>query len=343
MILKFPYTIHQLKKEFPEIFAAEDGEKKLYFAVRLVLHSHSIRRYRNKKQNRKQISQRPEPRTTRSQKSNEQDQISESNQRSVVCDQTLLSCFVIDIRLWKKLGSESKLLVVQMPQQSISQILSQSKELRAECDSLENNPGISRSVSQTLPWSNKCAITDARPEVTPSNYTVYDPKQYHAIHGFLQASMPPTTHLMDAFINFGCINADFLLAISSWPSEKIRGVLDQLPPGPDGKQITEMDKFILQYHFKEYYAQLWIWKEKSLKVCTVQNCNCMTTRGFTYYALVLVPFDWMVTFCANMYLIVKQSMYKLIYQNSDWLYFEFFILVSGNFIFNASFPFSVVP
>ena len=63
------------------------------------------------------------------------------------------------------------------------------------------------------------------------------------------------THLMDAFIDFGCINADFLLTISSWSSEKIRDVLDQLSLGP-GRQITEMDKFILEHHFKEYFTKL---------------------------------------------------------------------------------------
>ena len=62
------------------------------------------------------------------------------------------------------------------------------------------------------------------------------------------------THLMDAFINFGCVNAEFLLAISSWPIEKIQGVLDQLSL-PDGKELTEMEKFILQDHFKEYFSQ----------------------------------------------------------------------------------------
>ena len=82
--------------------------------------------------------------------------------------------------------------------------------------------------------------------------TIHDPNQYRDIHNFLEASLPPMTHLMDAFIDFGCINADFLLTISSWSIEKIRDVLDQLS---NGKQITEMDKFILENHFKEYFTQ----------------------------------------------------------------------------------------
>jgi hypothetical protein len=85
--------------------------------------------------------------------------------------------------------------------------------------------------------------------------TINDPNQYRDIHNFLGTSTPPMTHLMDAFINFGCINADFLLAISSWSSERIREVLDQLSLGPNDRQITEMDKFILENHFKEYFTQ----------------------------------------------------------------------------------------
>ena len=62
------------------------------------------------------------------------------------------------------------------------------------------------------------------------------------------------SHLMDAFVDFGCINTDFLLVISSWSVERIRYVLDQLLPGHDGKKLTEMEKFILQEHFKGYFA-----------------------------------------------------------------------------------------
>jgi hypothetical protein len=84
--------------------------------------------------------------------------------------------------------------------------------------------------------------------------TNYHPDQYRPIHDFLEASMPPMIHLMDAFIEFGCINADFLLAISSWSSEKIKYALDKFPAGRDGRKMTEMEKFILQNHFKEYFT-----------------------------------------------------------------------------------------
>jgi hypothetical protein len=103
-------------------------------------------------------------------------------------------------------------------------------------------------ASQILPRSNKSSM-NIKPDMT---YKIHNPNEYHDIHSFLEASMPPMTHLFDAFINFGCINTDFLLAVSRWSSENIRDFLDQLSLGPNGRQITEMEKFVLQNHFEDY-------------------------------------------------------------------------------------------
>lgn len=173
--------IHQLKEQFPEIFAAEESDKRLYFVGRMVLHDHASRRSQIKRQKKEaQRHRNMVPRKTRTQRNHQQ---------------------------------EDGDIQVQEPR------------------NLNHHP-------------------------PPLPLPPHDPNQYQAIHGFLQASKPPMTHLMDVFVNFGCINTDFLLAISSWSSERIRGLLDRLPPGPDGKKVTEMDKFILQNHIKEYFAQL---------------------------------------------------------------------------------------
>jgi len=95
-----------------------------------------------------------------------------------------------------------------------------------------------------------------KPDTTPpTTRTLHDPNQYRDIHNFLGASIPPLTHLMDTFIDFGCTNADFLLAISSWSSERIREALEQLSLGHHDRRFTDMEKFILENHFKEYFAQ----------------------------------------------------------------------------------------
>jgi hypothetical protein len=125
-----------------------------------------------------------------------------------------------------------------MPQ-SVS--LSQLKNSRVE----QNDHGMPEPASPPS-QSNETS----KPEITN---TIHDPNRYRDIHSFLESSIPPMTHLMDAFIDFGCINADYLLAISSWSFESIRNALNQLSLG--GRQITEMEKFVLEYHFKEYFTQ----------------------------------------------------------------------------------------
>ena len=136
-----------------------------------------------------------------------------------------------------------------MSVEPVSHILSQSKELRAGSE--RENPEIPKSASQTLPRSNESSMS-TKSEIT---YKKHDPNQYHDINKFLETTMPPMTYLLDAFIDFGCVNADFLRAISSWSFEAIRGVLDGLSLGPDGRRLTEMEIFILQNHFKEYFTQ----------------------------------------------------------------------------------------
>ena len=174
---------------YPEIFATEESEKRLYYVIRLVLLLHGTRRSNF----RKLVQPHPPPsrRSPHKPKKNQQNKVANQN-----------------------VAPES--------------------------------------ASRTLPRSNESLI-GFDPDII---CTTHDPKQYRDIHNFLEASIPPMTHLMDAFIDFGCINADFLLTISSWSNERIRDVLDQLSLGLNGKQISEMDKFILEYHFKEHFANL---------------------------------------------------------------------------------------
>ena len=136
-----------------------------------------------------------------------------------------------------------------MSVEPVSHILSQSKELRAGSE--RDNPGVPKSASQTFPRSNESS-TGTKSEIT---HKKHDPNQYKEINDFLKITIPPMTHLLDAFIDFGCVNAEYLRAVSSWSFEGIRGVLDGLSLGSD-RSLTEMEKFILQNHFMEYFTQL---------------------------------------------------------------------------------------
>lgn len=77
--------------------------------------------------------------------------------------------------------------------------------------------------------------------------------QIRSVQKFLEAARPPMTHLLQQFIEFGCRNEDFLLAVSVWPLERIRKFLKSLPPGPGGSPLTKMEVDILTYHFESYF------------------------------------------------------------------------------------------
>lgn len=98
-----------------------------------------------------------------------------------------------------------------------------------------------------MPQSVSWYPMDIMPDAT------YDPNQYRAVYDFLQASVPPMTHLMGAFIEFGCDNADFLQVMSKWPFERISNVLNEFSRGGDNGELTGMEKFVLQNHFKDYF------------------------------------------------------------------------------------------
>jgi len=212
----------ELKKLYPDIFAAEQSEKRLYFATRLILYEHSGRRHLLKKANRNENQQSGDVTQNFGPESNQQE---------------------------SKVGFEWK-NNHRMPDQQVE------SKVGFEW---KNNHRMPESASQILPRSNKSSM-NIKPEIT---YKIHDPNEYHDIHNFLEASMPPMTHLFDAFINFGCINTDFLLAVSRWSSENIRDFLDQLSLGPNERQITEMEKFVLQNYFEDYSIQLGKRRNKS--------------------------------------------------------------------------------
>ena len=252
-------THSQLKEQHPEIFATEESEKRLYFVIRLVLHEHSTRRSRYNRQNEKlgcscSAATQKSPISMHNNKTNRQSKV--ESRHGAVWNRFFLNRFVVNKRFWQTIESEP--IVVdsdddhEMSVEPVSHILSQSKELRAGSE--RDNPGMSmsKSASQTLPRSNESSMS-TKSQIT---HKKHDPNQYHDLNNFLETTMPPMTYLLDAFIEFGCVNADYLRAISTWSFEAIRGVLDRLSFGPDGKRLTEMEKFILQNHFKEYFTQL---------------------------------------------------------------------------------------
>lgn len=71
---------------------------------------------------------------------------------------------------------------------------------------------------------------------------------------FLNACSPPMSHFLQPFIDFGCTSEEFLVAISTWPTDKISHFLKQVVGrGNDKHQFSQMEMLILQNHFLSYF------------------------------------------------------------------------------------------
>jgi len=76
-----------------------------------------------------------------------------------------------------------------------------------------------------------------------------------AIFNFLGQCTPSMTHLHHHFVNFGCSNEEYLLAVSSWPPEAVHNFLKQALTDRETGEVlvNSMDMLILQTHFLAYY------------------------------------------------------------------------------------------
>jgi hypothetical protein len=74
------------------------------------------------------------------------------------------------------------------------------------------------------------------------------------IAGFLNACSPPMAHFLQPFIDFGCTSEEYLVAVSTWQSEKISHFLRQVVSHRNDKhKFSQMDMLILQNHFISYF------------------------------------------------------------------------------------------
>ena len=134
------------------------------------------------------------------------------------------------------------------PLPSTSPVTPENEQVQLDSKELASQPKHDNlvNVQEVSQSSVSCCLMDTMPSLT------HDPNQYRDVYDFLQASTAPMTHLMDVLIDFGCINVDFLRAMSKWPSERITYVLNRL--GGDDRKLTGMEKFILRNHLKDYFA-----------------------------------------------------------------------------------------
>jgi hypothetical protein len=112
----------------------------------------------------------------------------------------------------------------------------------------QNTPIHAESSSQARS-SNNATLTQGNPE---DAFTLTGVTR---VARFLNACTPPMAHFLQPFINFGCTSEEYLVAVSTWPTERISYFLKQVVSrGDDDKRtFSQMDMLILQNHFISYF------------------------------------------------------------------------------------------
>lgn len=112
---------------------------------------------------------------------------------------------------------------------------------------IKSSPLHAESSSQARP-SNSASIKQG------DNEDVFKLTGVTRVARFLNACSPSMAHFLQPFIDFGCTSEEYLVAVSTWPTEKISHFLRQVVSrGEDKSNFTQMDMLILQNHFTSYF------------------------------------------------------------------------------------------
>jgi hypothetical protein len=112
----------------------------------------------------------------------------------------------------------------------------------------QNIPLHAESSSQARSSSNNTSLMQG------SNEDAFKLTGVTRVARFLNACSPPMAHFLQPFINFGCTSEEYLVAVSTWPTDKISHFLKQVVGcGNDKRQFSQMDLIILQNHFISYF------------------------------------------------------------------------------------------
>lgn len=103
-------------------------------------------------------------------------------------------------------------------------------------------------VSSTARTSASSSSRSSARLVKPPEYRIDE------VANFLQSCVPNMLYLLNTFIEFGCRNGEFLLAVAKWPDgeieELLKRMIDRAPPTEVSGMFPEMELWILKKHFK---------------------------------------------------------------------------------------------
>ena len=119
-------------------------------------------------------------------------------------------------------------------------------------------PSAARNISQSTPLhaeSSSQALSSNNASLKQNNHEdAFKLTGVTRVARFLNACSPSMAHFLQPFIDFGCTSDEYLVAISTWPTDKISHFLRQVVSrGSDKVQFSQMDILILQNHFISYF------------------------------------------------------------------------------------------
>jgi len=102
-------------------------------------------------------------------------------------------------------------------------------------------------------------LLDSPAKISSGSHSTTSARQFgtgtQAVFNFLGQCTPSMSHLHHHFVNFGCSNEEYLLAVSSWPPEVVHNFLKQALTDRETGEVlvNSMDMLVLQTHFLAYY------------------------------------------------------------------------------------------
>ncbi|KAF9532642.1 hypothetical protein CPB83DRAFT_847115 [Crepidotus variabilis] len=148
---------------------------------------------------------------------------------------------------------------------SRTRIVSKSKEIIVIDDSSEDElPRMGREIIPTPKFPKKefsstvqsmggARYIVPRPEATTQSSTTASASQevQDPIYKFLNECVPSMRQFYKAFVNYGCKNEEYLVAVAGWSAEQVLQFLRNVASNTNGA-MTEMDIQVLQHHLANY-------------------------------------------------------------------------------------------
>ncbi|KAF8150894.1 hypothetical protein B0H34DRAFT_801805 [Crassisporium funariophilum] len=233
----------ELRERYPDIFDAEQAEKRLFFAEYIIRHKCALTR-----QNIKNAGARKHQGDTTTfidlTYEDPNDDLDDDARQHP-------SRFSSPVEIVESKSTNVGRSTVQ-PRRS--------ERITSHVSYFTDEPSISQATStqseQTKVSTPSALSTVASTRSTVNSSSAYVGKgsQIACVHKFLAACIPSMDHFLQRFIDFGCTNEEFLRGVSMWRKEKLRDFLERLLQDPERASVSNMELLVLENHFETYFS-----------------------------------------------------------------------------------------